>query len=73
MQFTLHDLRRTYATVAESLEVTHLSIKYLLNHRCTDITGRYVILDVERLRRPAELIATKILEIATVRALSLVA
>ena len=73
VQFTLHDLRRTYATVAESLEVTHLSIKYLLNHRCTDITGRYVILDVERLRRPAELIATKILEIATVRALSLVA
>ena len=47
--FFLHDLRRTYATVAESLDISHLSLKYLLNHRCTDITGRYVT------RRPCRL------------------
>ena len=73
VQFGLHDLRRTYATIAEGLDVSYLSIKYLLNHRCTDITGRYVILNVERLRPPAELIAQKILEVATSPVLSLAA
>jgi integrase len=66
--FTLHDLRRTFASIAESLDLSHFALKRLLNHRTdTDITGGYVVHSVERLRGPVERIAEKILELAKVR------
>lgn len=62
VQFTCHDLRRTFITIAESLDLSHYALKRLINHRVTDITGSYIIVDVERLREPVQGIARFILE-----------
>jgi integrase len=62
IQFTCHDLRRTFITIAESLDVSAYALKRLINHRVTDVTGGYIIVDVERLRRPAEQVELFILE-----------
>ena len=63
VSFTLHDLRRTYITIAESLDIPHYALKRLLNHRSsTDVTGGYIIINVDRLRGPVELISERILE-----------
>ena len=53
--FTLHDLRRTFITCAESLDIPAYALKKLANHRMAhDITASYIISDVERLRRPMQ-------------------
>ncbi|MDB5491908.1 MAG: phage integrase family protein [Micavibrio sp.] len=57
VSFSCHDLRRTFVTIAESLEISQYALKRLLNHRLTDITSSYIIIDVERLRGPVEKIA----------------
>jgi integrase len=63
VSFTLHDLRRTYITIAESLNIPHYALKRLLNHRSSaDVTGGYIIINVDRLRGPVELISERILE-----------
>jgi integrase len=63
--FTLHCLRRTFISLAESLDLNYYSLKRLLNHRTdTDVTGGYIVMDVERLRRPVERVAERILELA---------
>lgn len=62
VKFTLHDLRRTFITVAESLDVPHYALKRLLNHRTnSDVTGGYIVIDAERLREPVERVAQRIL------------
>jgi len=66
--FQIHDLRRTFASIASSLDISVYSIKALLNHRNTDITGSYVIRDVERLRQPMQQIATYIQQQITAEA-----
>lgn len=61
--FTLHDLRRTFVTIAESLDIPHYALKRLLNHRTDgDVTGGYIVMNVERLRSPVERVAAQILE-----------
>jgi len=51
VNFQLHDCRRTFMTLAEKLDVPHYALKKLVNHHVdNDVTGRYLILDVERLR-----------------------
>ena len=63
--FTMHDLRRTFITIAESLDIPAYALKRLLNHRAdSDITGGYIVINAERLREPVERIATRILELA---------
>jgi integrase len=63
IKFTLHDLRRTFVTIAESLDIPHYALKRLLNHRAdSDVTGGYIVIDVERLRVPVERVAGRILE-----------
>lgn len=63
--FSIHDLRRTFITVAESLDVPAYTLKRLLNHRqSNDVTGGYIIINVERLRAPVERVACRILELA---------
>lgn len=62
VQFTCHDLRRTFITIGESLEISSYALKRLINHRVTDVTGGYIILDVERLRNPVNKIEAFILE-----------
>lgn len=63
VKFTLHDLRRTFITIAESLDIPHYALKRLLNHRLTgDVTAGYIVSDLERLRGPVSLVAAKILK-----------
>ena len=50
-----HDLRRTFATVAESLNIPAYAVKGLLNHKTNgDITAGYIQITVERLREPMQ-------------------
>lgn len=58
VEFRLHDLRRTFATVAERLDIPHYALKRLLNHKMrNDVTAGYIIAEVERLRAPMQKIA----------------
>ena len=53
--FTVHDLRRTFITIAKSLDIAAYALKRLLNHKMTnDVTAGYIITDVERLRVPMQ-------------------
>jgi integrase len=55
IKFGLHDLRRTFVTIGESLDISWYTLKRLLNHReGRDVTAGYIVLDVERLRKPME-------------------
>lgn len=55
VSFTVHDLRRTFITIAESLDISAYALKRLLNHKMTnDVTAGYIIRDVERLRAPMQ-------------------
>jgi integrase len=57
IDFTLHDLRRTFITMAESLDIPVYALKRLLNHKMTtDVTAGYVVMDIERLRKPMQMI-----------------
>ena len=63
VQFTVHDLRRTFITIAESLDIPAYALKRLLNHKMTnDVTAGYIVADVERLRKPMQLITDYILK-----------
>lgn len=63
--FSLHDLRRTFITIAESLDISPYALKKLLNHKVSgDVTAGYIIHDVERLRKPMQQITNKILFLA---------
>ena len=56
--YTLHDLRRTFITIAESLNISPYAIKRLVNHKMSnDVTAGYIVSDTERLRRPTQQIA----------------
>ena len=61
--FTVHDLRRTFITVAESLDISKTAIQALVNHSGAgvDVTDGYVIMDESRLREPMERIAQKMI------------
>lgn len=53
--FTPHDLRRTFITIAESLDISAYALKRLANHKMTnDVTAGYIIGDAERLRLPMQ-------------------
>jgi integrase len=59
-----HDLRRTWITIAESVDVSGLALKALVNHAIGgDVTAGYVQMTVERLRGPAQRVADKIDEL----------
>lgn len=62
--FTLHDLRRTFITAAESLDIPAYALKRLLNHKMNnDVTAGYIIMDVERLRVPMQRITDHLLRL----------
>lgn len=66
--FTVHDLRRTFATVAESLDIPAYAVKALLNHKMGhDVTAGYVVITVERLRAPMQRITDYILRLGGLR------
>lgn len=60
-----HDLRRTYATLAETIGVGGYTLKRLLNHRIkrtNDVTAGYVVLSADELQEPAQRVEQSILE-----------
>jgi integrase len=66
IEFTQHDLRRTFITVAESLDIPYAALKKLLNHSDgNDVTGGYLQITTERLRGPMERISGRLLELMT--------
>ena len=63
IKHTIHDLRRSFITIAEKLDIPHYALKRLLNHKMkSDITEGYIVLDVERLRKPMQLITDYLLK-----------
>ena len=62
--FTCHDLRRTFTTIAESLDLSGYTVKALINHKqqIGDVTGGYIIISVDRLRVPMQKITDAIQE-----------
>ena len=65
LHITPHDLRRTFATVAERLDIPAYALKRLLNHKqSSDVTSGYLVIDVERLRKPMEKITDFVLKAA---------
>lgn len=65
VDWTPHDLRRTFITVAESLDISSYALKALVNHSQpnSDVTGGYISIDVERLRAPMQRITDHLLKI----------
>jgi integrase len=62
---SLHDLRRTFATIAESLDIPAYALKALLNHStASDVTAGYINIDEHRLAEPMEKISQHILLLA---------
>lgn len=57
--FTAHDLRRTYITAAEHLDISMYAIKMLVNHHLpgNDVTAGYIIMSPDRLRAANQQIA----------------
>jgi len=63
IHFTVHDLRRTFITIAEGLDISAYALKRLMNHKMNgDITAGYIVTDVERLRKPMQQITDYILK-----------
>lgn len=63
VQFTPHDLRRTFITTADALDISAYSIKRLVNHKSNkdDVTEGYVVRSVERLRVAMQRITDELL------------
>jgi integrase len=63
VKFTIHDLRRTFITIAESLDISAYALKSLLNHKMSnDVTAGYIIINAERLRVPMQKITDYLLK-----------
>ena len=61
---TPHDLRRTFVTVAEGLDISTLAVKRLVNHAISDVTAGYAQISNERLGRAATQIEAVIMSMA---------
>ena len=62
LHISCHDLRRTFATVAESLDIPAYAVKALLNHKTTgDVTAGYIQITPDRLRQPMQRITDYLL------------
>lgn len=69
IKFCCHDLRRSFATYADNLEINSNGLKRLLNHRSDskDVTFKhYLPFNLERLREPMNKISNYILKAAGV-------
>lgn len=64
IDISIHDLRRTFLTVAESCDISPLALKALVNHAGgNDVTSGYVIMTTERLREAAQRVCDKLKEL----------
>lgn len=63
VKFTVHGLRNTFITVAESLDISPYAIKMLVNHSLPDrqdVTAGYITPELERLRQPMQQISDRL-------------
>ena len=59
--FTNHDIRRAFETTANRLAFSTYTLKKLVNHKNTrDVTGRYIVLDIDELREPMQRITDEL-------------
>jgi integrase len=66
--WTPADCRRTFISIAESLDIPAYALKRLLNHKmANDVTAGYIITDVERLRAPMQKVTDFMLRAAKLR------
>jgi integrase len=61
VMFSLHDLRRTFVTVADELDLKQQVVQQLVNHKNDGVTEGYTVRSIERLRRATQKIADAIL------------
>ena len=64
--FRLHDLRRTFVSAANSLDISAYTVKALVNHtlNASDVTAGYDVPDMARLRKASARIEDEILRLA---------
>jgi integrase len=67
VSFCMHDLRRTFITIADELDIKSEVVKALVNHKSDDVTEGYTIRSIERLRRATEKISGAILHYSGMR------
>jgi len=61
--WSLHDLRRTFATLAER-DISAYSLKFLINHKSAgDVTGNYIRMDFDELEKATNKVSNRILRI----------
>jgi integrase len=64
-----HDLRRSFATVAEATEISPLALKLLVAHSAgSDVTTGYTIMSPARLREAAEKVCDRLMELCGIDA-----
>lgn len=66
MSLDPHDLRRTYSTYGESLDISPYTLKSLLNHsmgKKRDVTAGYIQISTDRMRKASQMVADYIDEI----------
>jgi integrase len=65
--FSPHDCRRTFITQGDECDIKSEIVKALVNHKSKDVTERYTIRSMEKLREATQLITDRILMHAGVR------
>ncbi len=55
----IHDLRRTYVSVAENCQISLYSLKRLVNHATNDVTSGYVVMEADQFRQAAQTVADR--------------
>jgi len=67
VDFCLHDLRRTFTSIAEQ-EVSYAVLKRLLNHYTgNDVTAGYLIISTEQLRAPMQRVTDRIMKACLIK------
>jgi integrase len=66
---SVHDLRRTFISTAESVDISPIALKALVNHAIGgDVTANYAILSVERVRAASQRVADRLKELCAISA-----
>jgi integrase len=60
IEATVHDLRRTFITVAESCPISPMQLKQLVGHAAGNVTETYVMRDPAALRSAAQLVGARL-------------
>lgn len=68
VNFSSHDLRRTFASIVNKLgdRMSYYTVKRLLNHKTADVTAGYIQHDIESLREAMQAVTDYILKCAGV-------